>query len=244
MQRKLFLTMLPICFALLLAGVAIDSEVADRTGRTLVSHVLPEPQAKQVNAAVEEQIPIEELPETYWAWHLSLFVHDDWQQRPDEVALVTHFSADDRLVRLRRQVHDHLYTPANPMYKARYAKSIQNLPAVRLQEQDGKVIYQVGNSIAIPGTARKLGNDIARAIRERCPRPRPRPEPEPEPKPNPTPIPDMPIPDISPDDRAPDDEAVDEDGLSTAQIFGVGALLFVLSAGGAALIAAKKDALG
>lgn len=252
MKPKAFLMLLPVTLALLLAGVGLDGVVATQTGRTLISHALPSREAEPVAIApvveVEEEIPLDELPESYWAWHLSLFLDDDWEQQPDQVALVQMFSEDARLRRLKRQVHDHVYTPSNPLFASRYAKSIARLPAVRLQRDDGKVIYQVGNHIPVPGTAKALGNDIARAIREMCPRPRPRPqpqpEPEPKPSPNPTPIPDMPIIDRAPDvepDRVDEEE---EGELAPGQIIGIGAVVLLASAATAALLAARKDVLG
>lgn len=248
MNPKAFLIPLIVCMLLLGAGVAIDSQVQQSTGKTLVAHVLPPMEAVQANVKptkVEEEIPLDALPETWQAWHLSLFLHDDWEQRPDEVRLVSHFSHDCRLLRLKGQCHTHIYTPANPIFEARYSKSVQSLPVVRLQEQDGKVIYQAGNTAQIPRMARKLGNDIAKAIK-RCPFPRPRPKPpEPTPTPNPTPIPDMPVPDITPDQVDPepaDEEAMKE--LSDGQMVFVLVLLLTLSVGGAFLAGAKKDALG
>jgi len=217
---------------------------------------LPQREAESVAVApieeVEEEIPLEVLPETYWAWHLTLFLHDDWEQRPDEVALVTHFSRDARLIRLKQQVYDHIYTESSPLFQTRYSKSIKRLPAVRLQKDDGKVIYQVGNGRDVPSTACALGNEIVQAIKERCPfpRPKPTPEPNPTPRPNPTPIPYVPIID-TPIDRAPDGAEAEEeteeeeaDELTTGQQLGVLALLFAIAAGGSVLLAAKKDAMG
>jgi len=241
-----------VCLCLLGIGIVVADAVQDQTGTSLVSYVLPPNEEAPLTAAVEpaeveEEIPIDALPDTGGMWHLSLFLNDDWEQRPDEVQVVRHFSTDCRLRRLREQTHTHIYTPSNPLYTHRYAKSIQRVPAIRLQQRDGKVIYQVGNAIAVPATAKKLGNDIARAIKERCPFPRPRPEPTPgpTPTPRPTPIPDM-VPDVTPD--TPDGEVIDEeeedDGLSNGQIILVGMALLAVAAVGAALASAKKDALG
>jgi len=258
---KSFLVPFFVCLCLLGIGIVVDSEVQDRTGDTLVSHVLPPNEEADEMAAreeaafmrdmypeeVEEEIPIDFLDQydTWQAWHLSLFLSDDWQQRPEEVRLVSHFSADCRLRRLRDQTHDHIYTPSNPLYQHRYSKSIRQLPAVRLQQQDGKVIYQVGNALPVPASAKKLGNDIAKAIKERCPfpRPRPTPKPGPTPKPAPTPIPDMPVPDISPDQ--PDGEVIDEeedDGtMSDQQLIGIGLLAGLCALIGTYIVNMKRN---
>lgn len=253
-----------VCLCLLGMGIVIDSEVQERTDKTLVSHVLPpdNQEAPLVASAepVEEEIPIDQLPDTGGAWHLSVFVHDNWESIPSEKRLMSFFSTDRRLQKLTgkgpyteqgSQVHQHVYTPSDPMFQHRYYKKIGRLPAIRLQAHDGRVVYKVGTTHPIPGSAKKLGNDIARAIRvEReyrnaCPFPRPRPEPEPtpQPKPDPMPIPDM-VPDVTPDG---DEEVVDDgedEELSSNQIIGIGVALLLLSGIGAALVSAKKDALG
>ena len=259
---KSFLVPFFVCLCLLGIGIVVDSEVQDRTGDTLVSHVLPSNEEAPLVAAVEpveEEIPIDDLDQydTWQSGHLSLFLHDDWRQRPDEVRLVAAFSADPRLQKLtgkgpwegRKLVHDHIYTPSNPMYQHRYSQGqgrIRQLPAIRLQLNSGRTIYQVGNTIPVPDTPCQLGNDIALAIKERfCPFPRPRPTPEPNPTPNPqpTPIPDMPIPDISPDQ--PDGEVIDEekdDGtMSDQQLIGIGLLAGLCALIGTYIVNMKRN---
>lgn len=248
-----FLRMLLVCCCLVVAAAFIGSEWTNRTGDTLLGYVMSDQSASYAVASVvpqqavkqvEQEIPLDALPETSHAWFLSLFLHDDWQERPDEVQLVTWFSTEPRLKSLKAQMHTRLYTPSNPLFAARYAKSFPSLPGVMLQKSDGNAIYKVGSSIPIPQTAGGLANRIIEAIKERFPdcRPRPKPTPVPDetPKPSPNVIPDMPvIPDTIVDVV---DVEPEEAGLSTGSKLAIGGLLLVVAAIGAALVAAKKDA--
>ena len=153
---------------------------------------------RQVRALlVGEQIV--DLPETGGAWHLSIFVHQDWRERPAERRLVAWFSVEPRLVSLKAQTHDHLYTDADPMYQLRFAKVVPLLPAVMLQDGKGKVWYKgaAGSKEApLPSEAKELG-DKFQTLFSGGPCPWPKPKPEPEPKPGPDEEPDLPdIPDL------------------------------------------------
>jgi len=150
---------------------------------------------------------IVDLPETGGAWHLSIFVHQDWLKRPAERRLVAWFSVEPRLVSLKAQTHDHLYTNADPMYRLRFAKIVPLLPAVMLQDGTGKVWYKaaVGSKdVPLPSEPTMLGDKFQKLFSGGpCPWPKPKPEPEPGPGPGPDESPDLPnIPDLDvPADR-------------------------------------------
>lgn len=148
---------------------------------------------------------IVDLPETGGAWHLSIFVHEDWRSRPAERRLVAWFSVEPRLVSLKAQTHDHLYTDADPMYRLRFAKIVPRLPAVMLQDGMGKVWYKaaVGSKdVPLPSEPSELGDKFQKLFAG-GPCPWPKPKPEPGPKPGPDEVPDLPdIPDLDvPADR-------------------------------------------
>ena len=157
----------------------------------------------QVRGRTGERIV--DLPETGGAWHLSIFVHQDWRSRPAERRLVAWFSVEPRLVSLKAQTHDHLYTDADPMYRLRFAKIVPLLPAVMLQDGTGKVWYKaaVGSkNVPLPAEPAALG-DKFQTLFAGGPCPWPKPKPEPEPGPGPDESPDLPnIPDLDvPADR-------------------------------------------
>ena len=115
-----------------------------------------------------------DLPESSDAWYLSVFVHDDWQKRPQEAALVSWFTADPRLARLRDATHDRLYTESNPMYQSRFKASVPKLPAVALQRPDGGTAYKVGGDIPMPVSSDELANDLGQIFKRwKCPCPTP-----------------------------------------------------------------------
>ena len=181
------------------------------------------------------------LPETGGAWHLTLFLSNDWRSIEAESELVRWFQTEPRLAKLKAQVHDHVYTPSSPLYRMRYAKFAPNTPAIALQDSTGKVFYKVGQTSAIPCTAAQLADDISNVL-GKCPwKPKPKPTPDETPKPGPDDggIPDMPVvPDI---DGDKDEPAKVGTVLSDAKLFGIAALLFLVSAAVGAFLAAKNN---
>ena len=72
-------------------------------------------QAQLCEAVTGERII--ELPDDGNAYHVSVLLHDDWRKRPRERALVAWFSVDAGLRSLRAQVHWHIYTENNRLYR-------------------------------------------------------------------------------------------------------------------------------
>jgi len=198
---------------------------------------------KETADSIRAQEHIVDLPEDGNAWHLSVFTHQDWKKRPEEVSLLSWFSREPRLISLRQQTHDHHYTDADPLYGTRYKKNVPKLPAVVLQDASGKPHYKVGNEVPIPATAHEMGNQVARLF-DRFPRPRPCPKPEPEPEPDETPDEgDLPvIPDVTPDTPDQAEPAVVSTEASTAVVIGLGILAFVVAAVICLIKKVKEDA--
>jgi hypothetical protein len=170
--------------------------VADQNDRAIASLYRGLNQVR--DGQVSERIV--DLPETGGAWHLSIFVHQDWRERAEERRLVAWFSVEPRLVSLKAQTHDHLYTNADPMYRLRFAKVVPLLPAVMLQDGAGKVWYKaaVGSKeVPLPDDPTALGDKFQSLFSGFSGGPCPRPKPEPGPKPSPDEVPDLPnIPDL------------------------------------------------
>jgi len=146
--------------------------------------------------AMDQDLSLEEriihLPEDGHDYHVSVFVHDDWEKRPDERRLVAWWDADPRLSQVRSQVHFHVYPKSDPIYEERFAQYIQVLPAVVIQDPEGSVWHKESGA-AVSRSANELGDRVARIFRRPCPCP----QPSPEPVPDPTPTPPVPIPDIN-----------------------------------------------
>lgn len=140
-----------------------------------------------------------QLPEDAAKWHLVLILHQDWQQRPQEVNLVQSFERERRLAALKRQTHFRLWTENTDHYRLspKWQESVppSMLPAVVITRGDGWKAY-VRTANRIPATAVALGNDIA----DCWPLPRPQPQPAPLPvTPDQPVLPDTPlIPDTPP----------------------------------------------
>lgn len=159
--------------------------------------------AAQNGIVVEERIL--NLPQDETKWHISVI---------GSHRLLFWFDNDDRLKRIKDQVHFHPVVVGSDLFEKRYAKNIEGLPTVRVQEADGTVVYEAAGK-TIPYSAGGLYGAIAgaaqqaqgifpilpwrrgrspwlpwrREMDERC-RPNPGPEPRPEPAPEPLPEPD------------------------------------------------------
>jgi len=212
MASKTFSLVAPFAagaFAIWCLWLGLASEIRDvrgtsRSALRWIAELTPALEAAQQRPVVQVPETIEErvivLPEDGQSYHLTLVVHQDWQQRQQERSLVGWFELDARLRALKAQVHFHFYTTADAWYQQRFIKGVppQELPAVMLQQADGKVIYKVSSS-RLPATARTLADTIQDCF--------PRPRPVPLPQPQPLPEPDInPIPDLGPEPLEPSDE--------------------------------------
>ena len=145
-----------------------------------------------------------DLPKDGGAWHLSLFLHDDWPDRPGEKALVDNWSTKPELVSIKKQVSFHTYTPSHPRWP-RYQGSVPAIPTTLLQDASGRVYfreygtnpaiaeYTLGDDRAAEESARSMSyepgrlverlGDLFRNRRRICPdglcRPKPKPDVEP-----------------------------------------------------------------
>jgi hypothetical protein len=112
------------------------------------------------------------LPEDGGAYHLSIFVSDNWRSTRERevVALV---DTDSTLASIKAQSHFHLYTQSDPIYKTRFPGF--ELPCILLQDSSGGVIFKYSGPM--------LNNRPWLRLRPWL-RPRPNPNPAPGPEPN------------------------------------------------------------
>ncbi len=109
------------------------------------------------------------LPDDSQFKHVSLIVHDDWQQRPPEVALAIEWA---RCKKENPRVHWHFYTRSNPIFRANLGHRVRMFPVIILQEADG-VIVDSKTDIAVGGKCQgwfplKLWLKIRRLRRAGC----------------------------------------------------------------------------
>ena len=150
------------------------------------------------------------LPEDGNAFHLSLFLNNDYMQKKDR-QIVAWFETNNTLRSVKAQSHFHIYTPDDEVYRARFASDIPSLPCIMFQDSTGKVYYKATNPQSqeqvVSAFATLFDKKPWRRVRPWL-RPKPGPGPGPGPGPNPSPgpepidtppnigpIPDTPIPD-------------------------------------------------
>lgn len=113
---------------------------------------------------------IKDLPDDATWPHVSLIVHDNWQQIPAERELVAAWSAVKE-----PGTHFHLYTVSNPIFRTKLAHRVKQIPCTIAQTADG-VIHDVSVDIAVgAGIKQFFGN---RPWSRLCPWRRPSPTPD------------------------------------------------------------------
>ncbi len=149
------------------------------------------------------------LPEDGGSTFVSVFVHSNWRDRPEEARLVRWFARVPSLVQIRVRTIWHLYTPDDHTFKQTYSDAA--LPSILVQQPDGEVVYK-GSGENIPNTAVGLAReieavcDLPRLFNRRpwlrvrpWKRPRPCPDCTPEPEPDPDDEEEVDEPDGMPD---------------------------------------------
>jgi hypothetical protein len=151
---------------------------------------MPEPEARVVD-----------LPDDGGAWHLSLAIHGKWRHRAADRRLISWFHGGHAgLTALKAQCFGHVYYDHQTEFKTKLAPLVgDNVPAVVLQDQHGKVVYRaaatgpattkMASALGIAEPLRPLPsgpNEMAECIFERL-RERRNPRPQPPPCPQPTP---------------------------------------------------------
>jgi len=173
---------------------------------------------------------IVKVPDDGEAYHVSLFLHDDYRKRPLDRSLVAWWEVDPVLKSVKAQTHFHTFLASNPLYKSRFAKAVPTLPAVMIQKSEGKVMYKASGA-NLPPSPWQMSNDVARLFKNRpyyvLPWRRPKPCPTPGPKPDP--LPDENDGDIIIDTVIPDTvlQARAQPGFP----WGIGALVVLAAAG-------------
>jgi len=156
------------------------------------------------------------LPEDGGRWHLSVVGNLNSAQCKQ---LTTWMAQNEKLKQLVSQVHYHKVDVSTNIYKDRYAPTLQGVPAVRLQDSSGRIVYDA-TIRNIPYTAEGLYAALYHAVnryynKESCPR---RPTPAP-------PLPDVvPAPDIQPILPEPERSVVD----SSLVLVGIGGLALLV----------------
>jgi len=156
--------------------------------------------ADTVNGVLAEERVVK-LPQDGGKWSISV-VGNANDVRYKEI--VGWFSTDPSLKKLKGQVHFSPVTSSTAIYKERYAANIKGLPTVRMQRDDGSVVYESAGK-NIPMTAAGLNGALANGVttaqgirpilpwrgdmENRC-RPNPSPSPQPNPDPDPDPLDD------------------------------------------------------
>jgi hypothetical protein len=162
------------------------------------------------------------LPNDQGKWYISI-VGDSRDAQYQTI--LKWFREDADLYKLRKQVH---YIPVategrtKAVYLERYKPNIEGLPTVRMQNNQGVVIYEaagdelpftpdglygaMANNVMLRTQCRRPIRPILpwrREMERRCPCPSPDPAPEPDDDPEPEPIDDGGPPDIAPQSSLP-----------------------------------------
>lgn len=138
------------------------------------------------------------LPNDQAKWYISV-VGDE--NDAGYCKLINWFETNEKLAKLKDQVHFCPVTSGSAIFKARYAGNVTGLPMIRMQQPDGTVVYQVSGK-KIPMSAEGLNGAIAESVRPVLPwrrnhvHPQPLPEPDavPDGDPEPQPIDDGDVP--------------------------------------------------
>jgi hypothetical protein len=178
-----------------------------------------------VDQTVEDYVRV--LPEDGGEFHTSVFTHSDWQRRQSDIELLAAFKGrNPKLTKLASETQFHHYTPASRVY-SRYQNHVTALPAVWVQDAEGRMIYKASGP-NVPQDSFRLFDDIREAFQERFPNRCPGPNcPTPPQPPLATPVIEQPLNPI-PDSVKPDAESSD-DGYAVAGVVGV--LLLVAGVG-------------
>lgn len=94
--------------------------------------------------------------------HLSIFTSSLYRLLPEDAALVKAFETDPQLIKVKAGTNFHHYTDRDPLYKARYAKTIplDRLPAIMLQRADGGYVYKATGS-NVPSSPSDIFDEMA-----------------------------------------------------------------------------------
>lgn len=126
-----------------------------------------------------------QLPQDQGRFYLTVFGNDG-EYRYEQVK--NWISTDPQLSAVRLQTTYNTYRVDSVMFRERYAQGVSNIPCVRLQDNQGNVVYEaVGTSV--PMSAEALYNGMAEGCRRhRHCRPQPNPQPFPQPPVSPAPV--------------------------------------------------------
>ena len=94
--------------------------------------------------------------------HLSIFTSPFYKSMPEHAALVKAFESDPNLAKVKRGTNFHHYTDRDPLYKARYAKTVppDRFPAIMLQRADGGYVYKATGS-NVPSSPSAIFDEMA-----------------------------------------------------------------------------------
>lgn len=131
-----------------------------------------------------------DLPDDGGYYYTSVFVHADWQSRPQERQLVASFEVEPALVSLKAQTNYNVTTTDSEIFKERWEGYV-DAPAVVIQDEAGQVIWKASGT-DIP-QAEAMAPELVQLFNKRpwlklrpwkrprpCPCPTPQPQPEPD----------------------------------------------------------------
>ncbi len=116
------------------------------------------PDCQQAQAAPEARVT--SLPEDGQASYVTLMVHADWQSRPEEVSQIEDWKVRATAV-AGPGAHWLLYTEDEAMYRERLAQSNRVLPAIMVQDHQGRVLFKDYAVLAKTADGKAIYQDYA-----------------------------------------------------------------------------------
>lgn len=208
-ERGVVLAVL-LAVAVVAGWAALQSQEARQSAYDLAQS---QAQTQEAVEAMTVRERIVELPDDSKTYYVTLFLNDNWRTRPEQRAMVAAWDSDPRLRSIKSQVRFNVYPQSDPLYQSKFKSRYPVLPAVVVQDQDGKVYSKVSGADATD--TEKVAGPLLNLWRSRpiyvlpwrrpqpCPEPGPCPTPD-EPDETPDVVPDTePIPDVQPADPFP-----------------------------------------
>lgn len=130
MTRKLWL-LACMCFMALICIFVADADggIFGRGGRRMIDNARPEQR-------------ITNLPEDGDLPTITVMYHDDWQQRPEEVALIEQWRTRPEWQAMNGRFHWVTYHETSEPYQSRMKKDYPVLPAIVAQKPSGEVFFK------------------------------------------------------------------------------------------------------
>lgn len=129
-----------------------------------------------------------ELPEDGQAYYTSLFLPANWKADQTSRQLYSWFETNQQLRGLKAQTHWNVYDENDFFYRTRYFKIAPVIPAVVVQDSNGRVVASITTFSTPDQLVADLSGDMTACLRRWRERHNPEPAPAPAPQPTPGPI--------------------------------------------------------